>query len=355
MNSNLLRELLNQEEGLKLDFKQNFYNLSRDENSDKNSRERQTDEFIKDVLALTNGNTGTANESAYLIIGVGDSLNEYGTRDLYNIDGNKIKSKDIIEILNAGIYPPLPDVKFHNVKLSDTNIVAIEIPPSPHLHETRRHLKTAKSEFHPGTVLVRRSEGIYPSLETERYAIRKEKEIFSQTQKESLVDINDVTSLNKEDVEYNTRKNRFFSKNTNNNSSSAKKIVHWSESIIHWLNSNDIINVNSSLFGEVYIDLEQFLVNAAKAKNINNDIKSRIYYMLAKIEIFLSHDAGEAFILCKKSIRYRRDYGESLLFGVEICKDLLSYDNIYKEDAQTHLIEWRSFLDQLESSRKFSQ
>ena len=82
MDSEELGELLRQPEGLKLDFKSEFYKI---DHPDNNVKKLHWDEFIKDILALANGNVGVAGQTAHLIIGVGDKLKADGTRDLYDV------------------------------------------------------------------------------------------------------------------------------------------------------------------------------------------------------------------------------------------------------------------------------
>jgi len=84
-----LRSLIGKEEGLKLDFKRE-YKLQPKPPEGVNPQEwkqfvkGQWDEFIKDILALTNGNFGTVKDAGFLIIGVGDQLLPDGTRQLYD-------------------------------------------------------------------------------------------------------------------------------------------------------------------------------------------------------------------------------------------------------------------------------
>ena len=63
MNNETLRNLISRKEGLKPDFKQEIHI----NHHDKKTKEGAWAELIKDILALTNGNVGTADQSAYTI------------------------------------------------------------------------------------------------------------------------------------------------------------------------------------------------------------------------------------------------------------------------------------------------
>lgn len=190
-----LRELIRQPEGIKLDFKRE-YKLSAipPAGTDKQMWTAfvrgQWDEFIKDILSLTNGNAETAWETGYLIIGVGDRQLIDGSRQLYNTISLLLSSQEIMAKVNSSCAPPIPDIKCEQVLLDEKNISVIAISPSPHVHETTRQLQTTKGEFDqkgtlrfskPGetytarTAFIRRGEDTHPATDDEREALKAEK------------------------------------------------------------------------------------------------------------------------------------------------------------------------------------
>ena len=177
MNPHELRKLIAQEEGLKLDFKREY----KFEHPNQKVRGGQRDEFIKDVLALANGNVGVADQPAHLIIGVGDELRPDGSRELFDACRLDHTTRSILDSLKSGgCHPPLPDSSCKVIELDGKGILVITIPPSPHLHETARTLQIIDAggkltRYPESTVFVRRSEGIYPASEAERRAIVAEK------------------------------------------------------------------------------------------------------------------------------------------------------------------------------------
>jgi HEAT repeat protein len=177
MDQGDLRRLIAQTEGLKLDFKRRYeFN-----HHNPKVRRGQWDEFIKDVLALTNGNVGVANQTAYLVIGVGDEPSPDGIRALFDMRGLGLTNTQMLDRVNSACRPPLPDIHCEIVDLEGKAIVVVTIPPSPHLHETTRRLETIsedgqRSVYSENTVFIRRNEEIHPASESERRALAAEKE-----------------------------------------------------------------------------------------------------------------------------------------------------------------------------------
>jgi len=181
MDSQQLRQLISQPEGLKLDFKRELHKL-KDPNQD--YAKQQRDEFIRDILSLTNGNFNTADQTGYLIIGVGDELRSDGTRDLFDVS-NPLTPKQILQRVNSACDPPIPDVHCETVEIDGKNIFVVSIPPSPHLHRTIRDLTTPSKTYPAGTVFIRRNEEIFPATPEECDVILREKErVFATPRRE---------------------------------------------------------------------------------------------------------------------------------------------------------------------------
>src|SRR5438309_11562100 len=108
-----LRYLLSQSEGLKLDFKRE-YHLDKTPPPGIDGQlwtkfvAGQRHEFIKDILALTNGNVGTADQPGYLIIGAGDDklIQPPEERPLFDTRSFQISSSDVLQLINAACHPP---------------------------------------------------------------------------------------------------------------------------------------------------------------------------------------------------------------------------------------------------------
>jgi hypothetical protein len=190
-----LHQILLLPEGLKLDFKREYkLNSQPTTGVDKQKWNQlvkgQWDELIKDVIALTNGNSGTVGQDAFLIVGVDDKPDSTGMRPLHDTSYLKITSQQIMAKVNDACDPPIPEILCVRVELSSKNILVIKIPPSPHLHETKRQLNIFKGSFDSAgklvdlrldktytahTAFIRRGEDIFPATNAERSALQREK------------------------------------------------------------------------------------------------------------------------------------------------------------------------------------
>jgi hypothetical protein len=197
MTPDELRELLSQQEGLKLDFKREYHlnktpPLGIDGPLWAKLVAGQRDEFIKDILALANGNVGTAEQPGHLIVGAGDDkfLKPDGTRPLFDMLNLQLNSQEVLQLVNAACYPPLPDLLCEPIELDGKVIIVVTIPPTPFVHETSRQLRpvggkideltgrlslSEKTPITERTAFVRRREGIYPANKDERRALAADK------------------------------------------------------------------------------------------------------------------------------------------------------------------------------------
>lgn len=197
MTPDELRALLSQRENLKLDFKRE-YHLSQTRPPGVSEKDwsklttGQRHELIKDILALTNGNFGTAEDPGYLIIGAEDDkyLQPDGTRPLFDVSHLQLTSTGLLQMVNEACYPPLPDILCERIEIDGKTLIAITIPPSPHVHETTKpltcvggaidsltgQLSLSKDKpFTPRTAFIRRVDGVYPASEAERRALAADK------------------------------------------------------------------------------------------------------------------------------------------------------------------------------------
>ncbi len=115
MNTTELQLILSQPEGIKLDFKRE-YKLGKTPPNGTDTQKRrnyvngQWDEFIKDIIALTNGNVGTAYQVGRLVIGVDDKISSDGTRQLYDTSYMQLTSQQIMAKVNSACEPPIADL-----------------------------------------------------------------------------------------------------------------------------------------------------------------------------------------------------------------------------------------------------
>lgn len=190
-----LRNTISQPEGLKLDFKREYkLNSPTSAETDKQTWNEfikgQWDEFIRDILALANGNVGASRQTGQLVIGVDDVLLPDGTRNLFDTLDLHLEASQILAAVNSACDPPIADIFLERFVIDGKSICVISIPPSPYIHETTRQLNITKGSFDntgklrhskiaktytARTVFIRRGENIYPATNTERIALAADK------------------------------------------------------------------------------------------------------------------------------------------------------------------------------------
>lgn len=157
MQRDLLEQLLSQQEGVKLEFKRDMYKIY-DKNAEATPREK--DEMIKDIISLANGNPSYAGEKGYLIIGVENAIPDNGARQIHGISGKIPEAKELLQAVNAACDPPISTLICNVMDIDNKKVVVITIPPTPHVHETTRNLKTPKAEHSKHVVFFRIDESI---------------------------------------------------------------------------------------------------------------------------------------------------------------------------------------------------
>jgi hypothetical protein len=167
----LIENLLKRPESPTLDFKSEWYKIDSDNSK---AVETQKGELIKDILSLANGNANVAGETAYLIIGVSDEVNEQGEREIFDVpETDRISSDRILKIVNTVCRPPLENLICDVVVVREKRIIVITIPPSPYLYEIQSKIQTPKRSFDEYTVFVRQGEKISTASTKERISIEQ--------------------------------------------------------------------------------------------------------------------------------------------------------------------------------------
>jgi hypothetical protein len=166
MDSNSLRQLVwESEESAKLDFKIESYKIYEPKPTTQpeiqkwdKDRKEQWAELVKDIIALANGNLGTAGQTGYLIIGADDKLKADGTPTLRDVGNLALTSTEVLQKVNSYCDPRLPELQCEKVIVDGVNLFVISIPYFPYLYRLSKELKT-KKEYSPYVVPLRRKDG----------------------------------------------------------------------------------------------------------------------------------------------------------------------------------------------------
>ena len=139
-----IRELIAQDEGAKLDFKREWYKEA----------DLKT-EFIKDIIALTNGNIHTIGQPSFLIIGVKENPNG---NVIHHVELNKTLDEikqQLIQNLQNFATPSIQDIEMEFFEIESKNILVIQIPFHPYLIILKNKIR----QYEKDNLLYRAGEG----------------------------------------------------------------------------------------------------------------------------------------------------------------------------------------------------
>jgi len=165
-----LRKIIKAGENAKVDFKSEWYKYS------EVKKPKINNEFVRDVLALVNGDIYSVDKTSYLIIGVMDDNDEREGEKIISIEGieNKIynfdKSKmmfldkftqQLLDTLNNYSQPEFLalDIQWYEIT-EDTNILVIAIPPRGKVISLSQDLRLNNTTDKKGTVYYRIGENV---------------------------------------------------------------------------------------------------------------------------------------------------------------------------------------------------
>lgn len=154
MTTEELTSIIEQGENAKVDFKRQWY---WNDNMPNHIKEVHKNEFVKDIIALTNGDIYSTDKTAYLIIGIDDE-----TKEPYDFDKTAILPLDklkqqLLTILNNYAQPEFLALELELVD----GVLVISIPPRGSLISLSKDLKLKNSNTDKkGTTYYRVGEDI---------------------------------------------------------------------------------------------------------------------------------------------------------------------------------------------------
>jgi len=165
-----LKAIINDGENAKVDFKSEWYKYS------EAKKPKINNEFVRDVLALSNGDIHSVDKTSYLIIGVMDDNDKRDDENIttlsdinnkiYNFDKSKMMFLDkftqqLLDTLNNYSQPEFLalDIKWYEIG-EDTNILVLAIPPHGRLISLSEDLRLDNTTDKKGTVYYRIGENV---------------------------------------------------------------------------------------------------------------------------------------------------------------------------------------------------
>ena len=157
MQLNQLLQILSESESPKIEFKREWYSGAGELD------QKGWGEFLKDIIALANGNIGYVGQPSYLIIGADDEdPPPRASRKTFHVPPVGMLSdlqqlRDItLRKLHSTCSPSIPNLDFQFVEVDPgKNVLVIEISPPAGLLKLDRDLTTRGMHFRKGTVLIR--------------------------------------------------------------------------------------------------------------------------------------------------------------------------------------------------------
>jgi len=176
MDVGRLQQLLARYEDPKLEFKREWYSGTN------KLDDKGWGEFLKDIIALANGNIGFTGKPAYLIVGVVDEDPQSGkSRETFHVSPIGMLSQlqqlrdTTLRKLRSMCSPPLQDIRFEFVTIEPgKELLVIEIPSPPGLLKLDQDLNTRGTRFRKGTVLNRVGQDVSVADPTEIEALQRE-------------------------------------------------------------------------------------------------------------------------------------------------------------------------------------
>jgi len=149
--------------------------------SDGKVAEKARDEFIKDILALANGNSHTIRKTKYIIIGADNKqFDENGERVRYCVNYQAPTQSEIAKWLSKACSPAVVGLECEMVTYKGDSLFVITIPPTFDLHETTRELNTPNGTYREHTVLMRHDEHVFPASVRDGITIQQLKHLYRQ-------------------------------------------------------------------------------------------------------------------------------------------------------------------------------
>lgn len=155
MSLSLLEELTKAKECGHLEFKREWYWNTNEKPSEKNDIQKKWGEFIKDVLAITNGNTTSFQQTRFLVYGFDEnthSLHDCGiTQTSYPKLLTQIKGK-----IDSHITPRIQKIKYHFLNNGNSNYFIIQIDQHDQIFSLEKTIQTKTISFVKDTILCRK-------------------------------------------------------------------------------------------------------------------------------------------------------------------------------------------------------
>ncbi|TWD31150.1 NACHT domain-containing protein [Vibrio crassostreae] len=235
--SDMLFELLSQEESPVLEFKRQWY---WNNDTDKTEMSDKWGEFLKDLISLSNGYLGFVGVKRHLIFGFSEtekSIYNFSTENIRQLQNLKKFKKLLLEKLEKITSPTLLNFEIDLIDYQDKRLLVFTLESPKYLTVLKSGLKTKTRILDEGAVLVRKgqkSDEVRTATPSEFTKLEQEFDKYRELEPHTFSEYKEI--LEDEDVKtIDKTVQLYMDKNTSYSLSKGYPIKekNWKESIIY--------------------------------------------------------------------------------------------------------------------------
>lgn len=156
MNFDKLKEVVQFKECGHLEFKREWYWNINEKSIDISDLQKKWGEFIKDLLAIANGNTSSFQQTRFLVYGFDENSLSFHDCGI-NQENFQNLLTHIKEKIECHITPKIKKIKYHLLNNNNSNYFIIEIDQHDQIFSLDKAIQTKTISFAKDTILCRKS------------------------------------------------------------------------------------------------------------------------------------------------------------------------------------------------------
>lgn len=157
MNLSLLKQLTQSKECGHLEFKREWYWNTNEKPSDKADIQKKWGEFIKDVLAITNGNTLSFQQTRFLIYGFDENTLSFHDCGISQTSYLKLLTQ-IKGKIESHITPQIQKINYHFLNDHNSNYFIIEVKQHDQIFSLCKPIQTKTISYLSDAILCRKTD-----------------------------------------------------------------------------------------------------------------------------------------------------------------------------------------------------
>ncbi|MDH2625014.1 NACHT domain-containing protein [Acinetobacter baumannii] len=155
MNLSLLKELTQSKECGHLEFKREWYWNTNEKPSEKADIQKKWGEFIKDILAITNGNTSSFQQTRFLIFGFDENTLSFHDCGINPTSYQKLLTQ-IKGKIESHITPQIQKINYYFLNENNSYYFIVKIEQHDQLFSLKKLIQTKSISYAKDTILCRK-------------------------------------------------------------------------------------------------------------------------------------------------------------------------------------------------------